>query len=274
MRFSRVKAKLRRGEPALVVTCHFTDPAVYEMTSLLGFDGIWLDLEHHGTSVETAASLMRAARVGASDVIVRPAKGEFMRIGRLLESGAQGIMYPRCESAEEAAEVVRWAKFAPEGARGFDGANADVPYCFTPPDEYTKAANEHTLLVVQVESPAALDQAEAIARVPGVDVLMFGPADFSLLAGIPFQFKHPRIEQAYRHVADAAAQAGKWWGTTSPSTEHSRMLMDLGARFLCHGADIVMLKDRLEDMQRRYASLRFTFDRRGAADTATQEPQP
>jgi 4-hydroxy-2-oxoheptanedioate aldolase len=110
-----VKAKLQQGEAALIVCCHFIDPSVYELVSLLGFDGIWLDLEHHATSDETAAALMRAARVGASDVIARPAKGEFMRMGRLLEAGAQGIMYPRCESPQEAAELVRWAKFAPQG---------------------------------------------------------------------------------------------------------------------------------------------------------------
>jgi len=72
VRFSRVKAKLRRGEPVLVTCCHFIDPTVYELVSLLGFDGIWLDLEHHATSDETAASLMRAARVGSSDIIARP----------------------------------------------------------------------------------------------------------------------------------------------------------------------------------------------------------
>ncbi len=141
MRFSRVKAKLRRDEPALITTCHYIDPSVYEMTSLMGFDGIWMDLEHHPTSVETAANLMRAARVGSSDIIARPAKGELMRMGRLLECGAQGIMYPRCESAEEAAEVVRWAKFAPQGERGIDGANGDAPFCFMPMPEYIKLAN-------------------------------------------------------------------------------------------------------------------------------------
>src|SRR6188472_2398663 len=111
MRLSRIKAKLRRNEPALVTTLHYTDTTLYEMTSLMGFDGIWMDLEHHGYSVETAAKLMCAARVGASDIVARPAKGEFMRMGRLLELGAQAIMYPRCDSPAEAAEVVRWAKF-------------------------------------------------------------------------------------------------------------------------------------------------------------------
>src|SRR6185295_2119987 len=121
MRLSRVKEKLARNEPALITALHFTDPSVYELTSLMGFDGIWMDLEHHGYSVETAGEMMRAARVGTSDIMVRPAKGEFMRMGRMLELGAQGIMYPRCETPEEARELVKWSKFAPLGRRGFDG---------------------------------------------------------------------------------------------------------------------------------------------------------
>ncbi|MHB0961197.1 MAG: HpcH/HpaI aldolase family protein [Pirellulaceae bacterium] len=271
MRFSRVKAKLRRGEAVLITCCHFIDPSVYELVSLLGFDGIWLDLEHHATSDETAATLMRAARVGASDVIARPAKGEFMRTGRLLEAGAQGIMYPRCESAEEAAELVRWAKFAPQGERGVDGANGDNPYCAMPIPSYLKAANEHTLLITQLESPRALDAAAAIAQVPGVDVLMIGPGDLSVIAGIPYQFDHPLIADAYRRVAAAAEQAGKWWGTVSGSPDHMRELMDLGAKFLCHGADIIMVKQGMELIQQCYAPLGFTFDNRLAAQAAELE---
>jgi hypothetical protein len=94
--------------------------------------------------------------VGSADILARPAKGEFMRLGRLLEAGAQGIMYPRCADAAEAREVVRWSKFAPQGQRGFDSGNADVPYCMMPMDEYVRSANEQTFLVVQIEDPAAL----------------------------------------------------------------------------------------------------------------------
>src|ERR1041384_1724051 len=215
MRFSRVKAKLRRNEPALITTLHYIDPTLYEMTSLMGFDGIWMDLEHHHYSVETAANLMRAARVGASDIIARPAKGEFMRMARLLEAGAQGIMYPRCESAAEAAEVVRWAKFAPLGERGVDAANADAPYCSAPLKPYLRKANEETLVIVQIESPKALEQVGAIAKVPGVDVLMFGPADFTALAGVPGEFDHPRVTEARKRIAAAAAQGGIHWGTVT-----------------------------------------------------------
>lgn len=262
MRFSRVKAKLRKGDPALITCCHFTDPSVYELVSLLGFDGIWLDLEHHATSDETAATLMRAARVGASDIIARPAKGEFMRMGRILEAGAQGIMYPRCESGDEAAELVRWAKFAPLGERGVDGANGDNPYCAMPMPAYLKAANKHTLLIAQLESPTALDAVDDIAQVPGIDVLMIGPGDLSVIAGIPYQFDHPLIADAFKRVAAAAKKAGKWWGTVSGSPEHTQKLLDQGARFVCHGADLIMVKQGMELIQQRYAPLGFTFDNR------------
>src|SRR5437899_11030854 len=115
MRTSRIKARLKHNEPVLLTTLHLTDPSLFELASLMGFDGIWMDLEHHGYSVETAQTLMRAARVGGADIMVRPAKGEFMRMGRMLEAGAQGVMYPRCNDAAEAAQVVKWAKFAPLG---------------------------------------------------------------------------------------------------------------------------------------------------------------
>jgi len=271
MRFSRVKAKLRRNEPALITTLHYTDATLYEMTSLMGFDGIWMDMEHHHYSVETAANLMRAARVGASDIIARPGKGEYMRMARLLEAGAQGIMYPRCETAEEAADVVKWAKFAPMGERGVDGANADAPYCCTPMKAYLKVANEETLVIIQIESPRALENVEGIAKVRGVDILMIGPGDLSVLAGIPYEFDNPYMIEAINRVSRAAKAAGIHWGTVSGSPEHTRKLLELGGRFICHGADIVMMKRGLEQIQQNYAPLGFTFDNRIMAMTAEVE---
>jgi len=262
VRFSRIKEKLRRNEPALITTLHYIDPTLYEMTSLMGFDGIWMDLEHHHYSVETAANLMRAARVGASDIVARPAKGEFMRMDRLLEAGATGIMYPRCESAQEAAEVVRWAKFAPLGERGLDGANADAPYCSMPVEKYLLKANEETLVVIQIESPKAVDAVEAIAKVPGVDVLMVGPGDLSVLSGVAAQFDHRIVVCAMQKVAAAAKSAGIHWGTVSATSDHTRLLLDKGARFICHGADILIMKRGLEQMQASYGQLGFTFDNR------------
>jgi 4-hydroxy-2-oxoheptanedioate aldolase len=262
MRPSKIKAKLKRNEPVLLTTLHLIDASLFELTSLMGFDGIWMDLEHHGYNVETATTLMRAARVGGADILARPAKGEFMRLGRLLEAGAQGIMYPRCHDAAEAKQAVTWSKFAPLGQRGFDGGNPDMPYCALPMQRYIREANEQTFLVIQIEDRHALENARAIAAVEGVDVLFFGPSDFTVLGGIPGQFDHPSVQEAIRTIASAAREAGKHWGMPTGSPEQTRQLLDLGARFLCHGADIIMVKNALEEIQRRFAPLGFTFDNR------------
>ncbi len=262
MRPSKIKAKLARNEPVLLVTLHLIDPSVFELTSLLGFDGIWMDMEHHGLGLETAQNLMRAARVGSADILVRPAKGEFMRMGRMLEAGAQGLMYPRCDDAAEAAQAVAWTKFAPLGKRGFDGGNADMPYCTMALEPYLRAANEQTFLVVQIETPQAVANARAIAEVEGVDVLFLGPADLSILSGIPGQFDHPLLEDATRQVADAARRAGKHWGMPAGSPEQTQQLLDMGGRFICHNADIIMILNGMQEIQRQFRPLGFTFDKR------------
>lgn len=281
MKQSQILAKIRRDEAALAVCLHLTDPSVYELAGLMGFDGIWMDLEHHGYSVGVAANLMRAARAGglATDIVARPGKGEFMRMARLLEAGATGIMYPRCDDAEEARQVVRWAKFAPLGQRGFDGSGADALYCTTPMAEYIAEANRQTFVLIQLEEPSAIERAEAIAAVPGVDMLMLGPADFSVLTGIPGKFDHPSIDASIRAVARAAANAGKHWAATCGSVEQAQRMIEMGARLVFHGADIVMVKSGLEQIRTTFAErLRLTFAARdnasgGASYLRTDEPK-
>lgn len=262
LRPSRIKAKLARNEPALLVQLHFTDPSAYELTSLMGVDGIWMDLEHHTYSLETAAHLMRAARLGSADILARPAKGEFMRMARLLEAGAQGIMYPRCDNAAEAREVVRWAKFAPLGTRGFDGGNPDMPYCTVPMAEYIETANRETFLCIQIEDPAALEHVDEMAAVPGVDILFLGVADFSILSGIPGQFGHARIEDAVKRIAAAARNVGIHWGMPCFGPDHARELLERGARVLPVGADIIMVKQGLERIHADFGPLGFEFENR------------
>lgn len=264
---SKVKAKWSRGEPALFIQLHLTDSAVPELAAMLGFDGIWIDLEHHVHSLQTVQEMMRAAQIGSSpDMMLRPAKGEFMRMGRMLEAGAHGILYPRCDDAAEAAEVVRWSKFAPLGERGFDGGNRDMPYCMTAPEEYLKQANEETFIFTQIESPAAVEQARAIAEVEGIDGLFFGPGDFSILSGVPFRPDSRQINEAIRHIAEAAARTGKRWGAPASSAEHARELISMGATLVCHGADVLLIRDGLRQIQEQFAAIGFTFDRQLAGN--------
>ncbi|HVU87561.1 MAG TPA: aldolase/citrate lyase family protein [Pirellulales bacterium] len=262
MRTSKIKAKLARNEPALCTQLHLTDPSVFELASLMGFDGLWMDLEHHGYSVETAGQLMRAARVGTSDIVARPAKGEFMRMGRLLEMGAQAIMYPRCDDAREAAEVVRWSKFAPLGTRGFDGGSADALYTAAAMREYLEHANRESFILIQLEDQRAIEHAEEILATPGVDALLLGPADFSILGGFPLEFDHPQISKALEKIAAAARNTGKHWARTVGTPEQAGQALEMGARLLFHNADIVTIKRGLENIQAQFAPLGFRFENR------------
>ncbi|MBL9094412.1 MAG: aldolase [Planctomycetaceae bacterium] len=263
MRTSKIKAKLRRNEAVLVTALHLNDPVVFEMASLYGFDGLWLDMEHQARSVETASQLIRAARVGTSDVMTRCAKGEFLRLGRMLEIGATGIMYPRCDDAAEAREVVRWAKFAPLGNRGIDSAGADNPYCTMPMVDYLKAANDETFIVIQVEDDGALSNVEEIAKVDGVDVIFFGPGDYSILGGFPGQWDHPKIGAAMERIAAAAKSAGKHWGMpVLNDVAFAKKVYDMGGRFMANGADQQMIRAGFEDLQKRFGPVGLAFERR------------
>jgi hypothetical protein len=100
---------------------------------------------------------------------------------------------------------------------------------------------------------------------------MLGPGDVSVLAGVPYQFDHPIIAQALARIARAAKRAGIHWGTVSPGPDHARKLMAAGARFICHNADICIIKRGLEEIQTQFESLGFTFDNRLAAMAAELE---
>ncbi len=260
MRNSIIKAKLKNNEPSLTVTGHFNDPSVYEIIALSGIHAVWMDLEHHAHSVETANNLMRATRVGNIDVLTRCAKGEFMRIGRVLEAGATGVLYPRCDDADEAREVVRWAKFAPLGTRGFDGGNPDMPYLSVPIDEYVKKANDETFIGIQIEDKTSLEHAEEIAAVEGVDFLFLGPGDFSILSGVPGQLDHEEIRRAEEKIASAAANTGKHWGRPAGDAKHAKALIERGARIIACGADIVMLRLGIDQLKAGFEKLGMRFD--------------
>jgi 4-hydroxy-2-oxoheptanedioate aldolase len=257
MKINGIKQRLANNEPSFITTLHLFDPAVYELASMIGVDGIWMDMEHRTFSMETAQVLMAAARAGGdSDVLVRVSRHEMSSVTRALECGAQGVIYPRCESVDEAREVVRNAKFAPLGQRGCDGWNRDAPFGTMPLAEYIVSANEQTLVVIQIESPAALELAPEIAKVEGVDVLMFGPGDFSVLAGVAGQMRHAKVLEGSRRVCEAALNAGKHFAQPAGSLEAAEELMAMGGRVIFHDADILMVNRGLRAMKELFKRFR------------------
>lgn len=271
MRDSRVRKRWMQGKPVLATVAHFADPSSAELIGLMGFDCLWIDLEHQPLGMAEAANMMRAARVGDMDVMARPAKGEFMRMARLIEAGASLIMYPRCETAEEARELVRCAKFPPLGERGFFSASPDNPYSTMPVKDYLKQANEQTILIAQIESPKALKNARAIAEVEGIDVLFFGPGDFSMMSGVAGEFGSALVQDALRETCQAALAAGKRFGTTVSSVEYTKKMLDLGGTLLCYGGDLHFVRQALIDTRTNFGPLGFEFEPKLRHDQSAPE---
>jgi HpcH/HpaI aldolase/citrate lyase family len=156
IRRSIVKYKFSQREPVLIVAVDLHESMV-ELGSMIGFDAIWIDMEHPSTGIDRAASLIRAARGGSSDIVVRIPRGEFTLISRVLEAGAQGIIYPHCQGAEEAAEGVGWAKFPPEGVRPAFGLGPDGAFGLVSFPSYISSANGQVFVILLIEEPQGVE---------------------------------------------------------------------------------------------------------------------
>ena len=235
---SRVLKKLRAGDFVTVAgMSRLPEPWLAEVIGRTGYDCIWFDMEHRAFGYNKLDPISLACRHTGIDLMVRILKTGYDAPMRSLECGANGIMVPHCRSAEEAKQWVDWVRFPPLGKRGFDGAGADADWGAADPLEHIRNGNEEVFLVLQIEDREAVESIDAIAAVPGFDLLFVGPGDLTLSYGVPWQFKHPLIESAFERVAEAAARHGKFWGTVSGSPERAQWILDRGGRMFTAGGD-------------------------------------
>jgi 4-hydroxy-2-oxoheptanedioate aldolase len=242
MRRSRVLAKLRSGRLAGCVKLNLGDPRVAEIAAASGVDCIWIDLEHIGNDLREIENQIRAAKVYDVDTVVRVPRGSYSDLIHPLEMDATGIMIPHVMSARDARQVVWQTRFHPVGRRPLDGGNADGAYCTIPPAEYTRQANLERFLIVQIEDPEPLAELDEIAQIEGIDVILFGPGDFSHGIGCVGQLGDPRVVAAERQVAETARRHGKFAGAVA-SIDSLPAKLALGFRFINVGADVLALTD-------------------------------
>ncbi len=242
MRRSRVLAKLRAGQLAGCVKLNLGDPRAAEIAAASGVDCIWIDLEHIGNDLREVENQIRAAKVFDVDMVVRVPRGSYSDLVRPLEMDASGIMVPHLMSADDARQVVRQTRFHPVGRRPLDGGNADGAYCTIPPDEYTRQANRERFLIVQIEDPEPMAELDEIAQVEGIDVILFGPGDFSHGIGCVGRLDDPRVVEAERRVAATALRHGKFAGAVA-SLDTLPAKLALGFRFISVGADVLALTE-------------------------------
>jgi len=246
---SRVLSLLAAGQMPSVLKINLSDPRVIEIAGLSGVDAVWLCNEHVPNDWLGLENQIRAARVHNIDTIVRVGRGSYSDYIRPLEADATGIIVPHIASADEARQIVDWVRFHPVGRRAMDGGNIDAQFCQLPVSDYIRHSNTERLVILQIESPEALEHVEEIAAVPGFNGLLFGPGDFSHRIGKAGQLDAPEVVAARKRVAASARRHGKFAmsaGLIAPLPE----LVAEGYRLFGIGADVVAvssyLKQRLD----------------------------
>ena len=239
---SKVLEKLRRGGTVFCFKSVYADPDICELMGCLGIDVIWICNEHIAIDPDRLRNVIRAGRAGGADIMVRRAFGNYDDLIQVLEMGASGLMIPHCTSAEMAREIVRHTRFHPLGKRGIDGVSADSEFGLHKLDEYIEFANRETFIMVQIEDAEAIDEIEAIAAVPGVDIVFIGPADLSHSLGCPGDFKNPAIRQAIARAAEACRKNGKFCGTSGLDLEYTKSLIRQGVHFITQCSECGLIR--------------------------------
>ena len=230
MQPSVVLQKIRSGQTVITAKSCYTDPELVEMIASSGFDAVWICLEHKRVDASMVYALIQACRLGGADALIRVKPSNYTDVLHWIESGARGLMLPRVKHPDEVREVVRAMKFPPLGQRGYDGVHAEADFGRIPAAEYLAKANDENFLLVQIEEPEVVAHIDAIAAIPGVDVLFVGPGDLTLGLGKFGKTDDPEVRAILQTVADACARHGKVAGIPC-APEQVRGYHEMGFRF-------------------------------------------
>ena len=231
--------KLRAGELALGFGVHaMRGSLVPLLASAAGYDWLFIDMEHGALSVDQACEVSVAALQHGITPIVRVCSSALHDGTRALDNGAMGVVVPHVDTVEEARAVVKAYRYPPVGMRSWGGIVTQYGLRPPGPAEAQAALNREIAVIAMIETPEAVENVDQIAAVDGIDVLLIGSSDLSTTMGIPGQFGHQRIQDAYRRVADACGKHGRILGMGGIyDREWVKFYMGMGARFVLGGAD-------------------------------------
>jgi 2-keto-3-deoxy-L-rhamnonate aldolase RhmA len=250
--------RLRRDE--LVIGMNVRHSRTSEIGPLLkecGYHWFMLDSEHTPPSPPQAYELLLAANRAGIAGIARARANDPSEIGAHLSNGARGILIPHVDTPEQAARAARSCRFPPVGNLSVPGYFPQLGYQPVPFDEAARTLNERTIVVCMIESPLAVQNADAIAATPGVDILFIGASDFTFEASIHNQYGHEMLTDAVGKVCAAARKHGKIAGMGGPKAEADwRRFIGLGIRMIMTESDLVMLIYRATERARYFQGLR------------------
>lgn len=224
-----------------------------------GFDWLFIDCEHNAMDLAVACDIATAALGQGVTPIVRVAGKEPHHSTRVLDNGALGVVVPHVDTPEEARAIASQCRYPPLGHRSISRASPTAGFESMPIDRFCAEVNEQTLVVVMLESPLAIENADAIAAVDGIDVLLIGTNDLCAEMGIPGEFGHERVVDAYGKMIEACRRHGKFPGMAGVADDElQRRYVDMGSQFLLADQDLRLMMDA---GKRRAGFLRGLNDR-------------
>lgn len=239
---NNVKDKLARGEVAASMTVRLVRGIeIARIARTAGFDSLYVDMEHSSFSLETTGQIcMAALEAGITPLVRVPGVAEVQHV---LDAGALGIIAPHVQSAAAARDYVRAAKYPPLGERSNAGPLPHLQYRAFPAADANAAIDAATMVIVQFESDAALANADDIVAVDGVDMVLIGTNDLLADWGMPGQYDHPRVREAYRKTIDACRRHGKHAavGGFASRPDLAAEYVRMGARYVSTGTDLGFL---------------------------------
>ncbi len=234
------KAALMAGQQQIGLWCSTPDTGVAEVLANCGFDWVMIDTEHSVTDQASVLAMLQATAPYATHFGVRPGWNDAVEIKRLLDSGAQTILVPYVQNAEEAARAVAAMRYPPHGMRGVSALSRASRYGAIP--AYTARANAEVCLLVQVETVSALAEIESIAAVDGVDGIFIGPADLAASMGHPGNADHREVKSAILDAIRRIVAAGKPAGILSLDPAFLTEAIAAGTTFTAIDTDIALLQ--------------------------------
>ena len=235
---NKFKRALKDGKPQIGMWSSLSSHIVAEILAHAGFDWVLLDTEHSPNELPMVQSQLQAMTGGTATPVVRPAWNDMVLVKRYLDIGAQSLLLPYVQSADEAKDAVRYTRYPQQGVRGVAGATRAAGYGRT--QDYLKRAHEEICVLVQVETRKAMANLEAIAETEGVDGVFIGPNDLSADLGYLGNWQHPEVWKVMEDAAKRIRKAGKAPGILVGEAEGKRCL-DMGYLFVAVGADTGML---------------------------------
>src|SRR5271170_685707 len=247
MNLNRFKASLIQPPAIPLLGSWFMSaaPAVAEALGYCGFDFLVIDMEHSPIDITQAIALMRTVAGTPAESVVRVAWNDQVRVKHVLDAGARSVMFPFVQTPEEAQAAVKYTRYPPAGTRGVAAVHRGSHFGQT--KDYLRNAANDIAVIIQLETPAAIERLAAIAAVPGVDSLFIGPGDLSASMGRIGEVGHPEVQALIAKAAKDARAANMPIGIVGPNPEMVARFLDYGYTWVAVSSDLGMITGRAVD---------------------------